>query len=707
MIRYTATIFISAFLLFLVQPMIARFILPWFGGTSAVWTTCMMFFQTVLLIGYLYAHLVRRWFAPRTAFLIHAGLLLIAAVSLKVAPPESFKPEGGENLTWSIVWLLFVTVGLPFLALSATGPLVQAWHSLSHGGRTYRLYAVSNLGSILALVSYPFLFERYFKLREQSFGWAIAFVVFAVLCVASAFQTFGRNSWARSAETVSGKSPRLAVIALWIGLAMAPSIVLLATTNLMCSEVASIPFLWILPLSLYLLSLIICFDRPGLYRRWFFFPLAIVSAVAATIVMLLGAQLTLLPQIVAFATTCFACGMICHGELERIKPDTQHLTLFYLMVSVGGALGGIFVAVIAPMIFSDYFEFHIGLAASIVLPVTLMIYQEYKRDKPRTLSAWATVFGALIAITCVGCSVFHILFTGIRDDVLVRVRNEYGLVLIVEDAERAGGPYRKMVNGRTEHGGQFLDEPKQMEPSGYYLDGCGPSLAIKAMRDSRAGRPLKVGVIGLGTGSLVTWARPGDEFCFYEINPVVESLAREYFTYLNGEDPKTKVITGDGRVQLERQYVATGSEKFDVICMDAFTSDSIPAHLLTEECFELYLNHLRNDGVIVVHITNTFVDLRPVLYEQARNYGLVPYLIDHNPDPEHETRWVLLTPDLNSQLHDVVSDIQSPWPDDMPRIEWTDDFSSLANLVDWSVGLELDYKREAENRNEEESNEPR
>ncbi len=696
MIRYAATIFLSAFLLFQVQPMIAKYILPWYGGTSVVWTTCMMYFQTVLLLGYLYSHLVRKTLSPRAIWLVHLTLLAAAAFMLKTEPPAYLRPVGGENLTWAIVKLLTVTVGLPFFALSTTGPLVQAWHSLSHGGKTYRLYAISNLGSILALVSYPFIFERVFPLGKQTLIWVIAFIGFAAVCAWSGWQTIGFKDWNQtnhstdSTKSSQAKSPGIGAILLWLTLSMAPSIMLLATTNLMCSEVASVPFLWILPLGLYLISLIICFDRPSMYKRRVFTPFLLLSAMAAVLVVQLHNKLELLPQIIGLASVCFACSMTCHGELERLKPAAENLTLFYLVMSVGGALGGIFVVVVAPMLFDDYFEFHIGLLASLVVPISIQIYSANKRSDSKVGRLYVLGFTGLVVATCVGCSLYYFADPGQQPGLLERSRNEYGLASV---KQREG--YRIMVNGRTEHGGQHMDPERAFEPSGYYLDGCGVSVAVKSYRQSlNPGAKLKIGVIGLGTGSMVVWGKPSDSFTFYEINPEVEMLARKYFTYLDDWPGPVDVILGDGRIQLERQMRESGSQQFDLIFMDAFTSDSIPAHLLTDECFDLYKGHLRPGGVLVAHISNRFVDLRPVVHQLATSHHLTPILIDHQYDDQQgATRWVLMTDNPMVLRSELVKNASVPWPSEMPTIKWTDDFASLSQLIDWSIGIDWDSIR--------------
>ena len=699
MLRYGFTIFLGAFLLFMVQPMIAKFILPWFGGTATVWTTCMMFFQVVLLVGYLYAHGLRRFFTPRGAFRIHLGMLFLACVAAlwaQATPPEFLKPKGGENLTLAIVQLLAVTVGLPFLVLSATGPLVQAWHSVSEGGETYRLYALSNAGSMLALLSYPFLFERLLRLHVQAIAWTSGFVAFVGFCVASGWPSANFERWQTdSKELQSDCRSRISKsdvrvgwqrIIIWTLLAMAPSIILMATTNLMSQEVASIPFLWLLPLTLYLLSLIICFDKPTLYRRWLFIPLLLCSIAVSVVTLHLSNQISLLPQVISLAVVCFSVAMSCHGELERLKPAPDHLTLFYLMISVGGAAGGVFVAAIAPRIFTDFYEFHIGLLLSLLLVLGVKVVEAYHAPnlKHQVATTWLATIGGLLSAGVVISSLIYFVESDSSPGLLAFERNEYGLVSV-----RESGDYRVMVNGRTEHGGQFLDTKKSLVPSGYYREGSGPAVALRALRSAAGFDPAKglhVGVVGLGTGSLICWGTENDRFCFYEINPLSEILARKYFTYLDAFE-STKVVLGDGRASLEHQLGEHGPLAYDLLVLDAFSSDSIPAHLLTIESFELYQKHLNPHGAIVVHISNRFVDVGPVVFGLAQKMGMTPVLLYHFNNLNERTRWVIVT--RNEEILKFVreSDTFVQWPEQMEPIVWTDDFTSLAQVVDWSFKL--------------------
>jgi len=658
MFRYGLTIFLSAFLLFQIQPMIARFILPWFGGTAAVWTTCMMFFQTTLLLGYLYAHILRKNLRPVVAWSIHIAVLAVAVALTLVVPSEGLKPTGEEHLTLGILKVLAATIGLPFFVLSATGPLIQAWQSLSHQGQSpYRLYGLSNLGSMLALLTYPFLIENFFPLADQAVIWTIGFFVFAACCCWSGWQALEYSQWWEESESDLGvpAAPGFVRVFSWAALAMTASIVLLATTNLLCQEVASFPFLWILPLALYLASFIICFDRPALYRRIIFAPALIVGAIASIMLVHLDVLAGLGLQIAGLATVCFAASMTCHGELERLKPASKFLTSFYLWISVGGALGGAFVCIAAPNWFDGFYEFHIGLAISLIVALVAILAASYSdvgdgQSSTGKLGGWALALGLFVALGVVACSLIYFLDPSYHKGVVYRGRNEYGLSSVLDD-----GKTRRFINGRIDHGAQSLEADQGANSIGYYVEGSGVAVAFQSLRQQRDGS-LKSGVVGLGAGQ-----SQGD----------------------------CEVVLGDGRIQLQRELEQSGPQGFDLIFMDAFSSDSIPVHLLTSESFDLYFDHLKPDGILVVHITNLFIDLRPVLLHHGKDRNIDPILIDCRPEGQKvKTRWVLLTRNQAVLQSSFVADAKRDWPADLEPLVWTDDFRSIASLLDWSAGVD-------------------
>ena len=648
-----------------------------------------MYFQTLLLFGYVYAHIVRRVFTPRITWLIHIALLTAAALALRIEAIPGQPITDSTNLAWSILQVLTLTIGLPFLALSTTGPLVQAWHSTSHPNQqTYRLYALSNLGSMLALLSYPFIVERFFGLSVQQTSWSIGFLVFAALSAWSGWQTVGYQEWSQSPESEENTKQddsRGAKIFAWLALSGTASIVLLATTNLMCLEVASYPFLWILPLTLYLLTLIICFDRPRWYLRGPCLVLFLFSVAYAILLVHLGSRASLVVQVIGMSSVCFLGSMVCHGELQRLKPPTSYLTLFYLCIATGGALGGIFVGLIAPLIFDGYYEFHIGLMLVILVPMTIIFFELRDKNTGFTNSFWAGVAASMIAISLIACSLVYQLDRSFQPDLIFRERSDYGIVSVQEKDN-----FRRLINGQTLHGGQSLNESFEFTPNLYYVQGSGAAIAFEIFRNWQAennqqDRPLQIGVLGLGTGSLSAWGHANDRFCFYELDPLVTRIAKDYFTFVKEND--VQIINGDGRFEMEKELASHGPRNYDILFIDAFSSDSIPVHLLTTECLDLYLKHLNPHGILVLHITNKFVDLRPVVHALAKNRGLEASLIDHEiPNSQSSTRWVLLTHNQELSKSPVLRSARSEWPDNLPSIVWTDDFASMAPLVIWNGG---------------------
>jgi len=723
-IRYALTIFLSAFLLFQVQPMIAKFILPWFGGSSLVWTTSMLFFQTALLAGYAYAHVVATVFGRGVQMAIHGVLLVAALFFLPVAPAASLRPTGGADPTMGVLVVLAISIGLPFFMLATTGPLIQSWQSATHPHRSpYRLYALSNLGSLLALLTYPFWIEPHLRLGSQSWFWSAGFVVFAALSLSSAWQAVrrapttqpGPNPAAPASTKPSTFDDRTTAprVFMWFALPMAASVMLLATTNLLTQEVAAVPFLWLAPLTLYLLSFIIAFDHSRWYVRPLFLPLLFVVAVATSLVAAGGPESPLPYQLIGFPLLCFLVSMTCHGELVRLKPAPRHLTGFYLMVALGGAAGGVLVAVVAPRVLTDCYEYFIGLIATLVLVIWASSLERRTRpDGPRlamarlgffVLSALGAVASASIVL------VIYLRLVGYDSDekIVDKRRNSYG-VLTVHDQ----GSYLSLTNGRIRHGQQYKDDYWRRQPVSYYGPTSGMGIAVDFMRRESLGQEgLHIGAIGLGTGTIAAYGDEGDRVRFYEINPAVESVARTFFTYLADTPAATQIVLGDARVQLERELEEGDAQGFNILAVDAFSSDSIPLHLLTEECFAVYDRHLAPGGIIAVHISNRFLDLHSVVFNAAKAHGMQAILIVDYPSATYDsTEWVLVSRNERLLRSAEVRAATSGWPDDMPEVKWTDDFASLwpiVNLswkIDWKELKELVIDREKpENEDGEES----
>ena len=686
---YAATIFLSAFLLFQVQPVIAKMILPWFGGSAGVWTVCLLFFQVVLLLGYLYAHLLATY-AGRAQTYVHRTLLVASLFALPIVPNAAWKPQSAGDPSLRILLLLSVTIGLPYLALSTTSPLLQAWYTWTSArdyAGTYRFYALSNAGSLLALVSYPVAVEPGLSLHNQAIFWSVGYIAFVVMCVAAAWHV--GSAPASHDETDTTPPPAASLCILWITLAACSSTLLLAITNHISQNIASVPFLWIVPLSLYLLSFILCFDHPHWYKRGLILRLLGVAlggmayGLAADFV---NAPITVL--IPLFCAGLFICCMFCHGELARLKPPAGHLTSFYLSISFGSALGAVFVALVAPRFFRGLWELPIGLGLCALL-VLIVLHRD-----PESLfyrARWHPMWLGLVAIACALWT--NLIVTPYHADRHLRVmtRNFYGvlrvadhistLVLQIEaDPEHLFDPpdprFRELFNGTITHGMQFLGARMRREPTTYYSQHSGVGVAIRAVQ---AGGPVRIGVIGLGAGTLAAYGRPGDVIHFYDINPLVIQIAKYQFSYLRESQAQIEITAGDARLSLEREQ----PENFDVLAVDAFSGDSIPVHLLTREAIELYFRHLRRGGVLAIHISNKYVDLEPVVRGAALRLHKEMIVVDNGADDKrgiYASTWVLLT-DPDSVMLPELKTAGEVLPRTAKPVHWTDDYSSLLRLL--------------------------
>ena len=683
---FGATIFLSAFLLFEIQPMIAKMILPWFGGSAAVWSVCLLFFQVVLLVGYLYAHVLVRFSGSPACRWIHVALLAAGIVTLPVMPQNSWKPLGSEDPAVRILLLLLVTIGLPYFLLTATSPLLQAWYVRTRqSGAPYRFYALSNAGSLVALLSYPVLIEPFFSRSHQGWGWSAAFVLFALLCGALALILGSRPRVDAQSPSVASPHPPWTTQLLWVALAACASILLLAVTNHISQNIAAVPFLWILPLSLYLLSLILCFEGHGWYHRGFFLRLlGVALGGMAYAVSPSFANMPLTPLIALFCGGLFVCCMFCHGELARLKPPVEHLTLFYLLFSLGGALGAVFVALLAPRIFSGFYELHFGLVlcAALVL-VVLRSDPGSALYKARWQPDWLILVGLACALTASLIVTAHESASNAR----FRSRNFYGALQVVDTsvaAESDGNPassgpearVRELFNGTIKHGIQFLEPARRREPTSYYAPDSGVGLAL---RTSGAKGPLRVGVIGLGAGTLAAYGRAGDNYTFYEINPLVVRVANQQFTFLQDSPAQIHIELGDARLSLEREL----PQNFDVLAVDAFSGDSIPVHLLTREAFALYFRNLKPDGVLCVHISNRYLNLQPVLEAAAASFGKQSMLIFNDKDDPagvSVASWMNVGGPID--LAEANSGTSGKTPaKPLARYLWTDDYSSLFRIL--------------------------
>ena len=846
-VLFGGAIFLSAFLLFGVQPLLSKAILPWFGGSSAVWTTCMLFFQLVLFSGYAYSHLLvarlpenRQWATHLVVLAVGAAWLMAGVFGdalAPVLPAASWKPSAGADPTWRVVLMLALTIGWPYFVLSTTGPLLQAWYGRLHPGVVpYRLYALSNAGSLLALLGYPFVVEPRWDLATQGLAWSLLFVVFvmltavvawlsrrsvgekprlvpaaaacdrnelgappvrtlSVICLLAGAATWGwvigiatgaiaieetlalravtglglvglcllpagwglwqhrrwgvdlaRNSfwlllgvslvawlWQDGPSLVGGGqefdwsslvqsltpaalagfllwclhlpsmrarfdvktptgsipvSPGVGVRVLWFLLAAAPSVLLLAVTNHVCLDVATVPFLWVVPLALYLVSFIFCFEGERWYARRLYLLQAAVSLVAVLVALGEASGLPVTIQVAIFFSALFVLSMVCHGELARLKPDPGQLTGFYLTVSAGGAAGGVFVGVIAPRVFSAYVELHAGLALITVLVLGVLARDSWDgRQSSRKSCVAAMLSWGVMAVGLL--FVLGRMAEGTRRDVIDVSRNFYGVLRVRDETmPESQEPVRRLVHGRTFHGMQFLESPKRTEPTSYYGRHSGVGLLLATGTD----RPRRIGIVGLGIGTLAVYSRPGDELTFYELDPAVHQMARKHFDYLELADRRgveLDVVIGDARLSLERE----SSRKFDVLVLDAFTSDAVPVHLVTREAFAVYHRHLAPDGLLALNISTTHFELQPLVTALAESVQMQAVMVVSAPDRrrgQEACQWMLLASgDVTSRVPTLL-DLETvqrreaipPTADSAilrptaRRVHWTDSFSN-------------------------------
>lgn len=680
---YAVTILVSAFLLFQVQPLIARYILPWFGGSPAVWTTSMLFFQTLLLIGYSYAHWIISRLKVRFQVLVHIGLLAAALVQLPIIPNAAWQPDSASLPVWHVLFVLALSIGLPYLALASTSPLIQAWFSRANPGKSpYRLYALSNAGSLAGLLTFPFLFEPYLTRNTIAIIWSVAFGGYVILSAASAIWTWrktnetpGEQITAPAKPGEAGPAPTWPQRLLWLFLAATAVIMLLAVTNQITQDVAVVPFLWVLPLAIYLLTFIIAFDAGRWYARQVFM-VAVIPAIAAIIfTMVFTLKLSIIIQVALYSVGLFVIAMVCHGELNRLKPASRYLTGFYLMISLGGALGGVFVALIAPVIFNAYLEMNVGLGLAVVL-VLVVRYLDSVPEQGERLVGWRRV--AIIGVVAaLAGALLVIVQNNSREKPVYQSRNFYGVLTVQDQDQGTDLAQRMLIHGVITHGTQFLAPDKQDIPTTYYSEASGGGLALLTKQSDG---PVRVGIVGLGAGTLAAYGQEGDAYRIYEINPEVLAIAERDFTYLADSDAEINVILGDARLSMEREP----AQHFDVLILDAFSGDAVPAHLLTIEAFAVYLRHLEPDGVIAVHISNRFLDLKPVVDGAVDYYGMETVYIpsgDGSNSLAYAAEWMLVSADpAFLRLPEIAAAAQLFEGRSGVRL-WTDDYTSLFPII--------------------------
>ena len=730
---FMVTMFLSAWLLFAIQPMFAKLVLPLLGGAPQVWVTAMLFFQAMLLVGYAYVHVTSRWLNLRWQAFVHLVVLIVALASLPVRVASS-EPLTDQPILW-LITLFTISVGLPFFAISATAPLLQRWFGHSghdHAHDPYFLYGASNLGSILALLSYPIVVEPSLRLGQQAWTWAGGYALLIFLIVACAI-ALRRAPSGRSALSVGlpgtidpgtidpgtidpgtidkvswGRRLR------WVALAFAPSSLLLGVTTRITTDVAAIPMLWVIPLVLYLSTFVVVFSRrPLLRHNWMVVAQPYVLAVVFS-ADFFGKQW--LPSLAGYLAVFFVTAMVCHGELARLRPAVRHLTEFYFAMALGGMLGGVFNALIAPATFVDVYEFAIALAlacmlrpmlapggtkarvldvalpllllGALLLPGQLDLYSLWPGDSIR----YAFLVFAILSIFAFKDRPLRF---GLGVGAFLAVQFLAGSSLVVDQARSFFGVYKivlhqqeieayKFKHGTTFHGAQYTDPSRRREPLTYYIEAGPLGQVFAALAGSN--RPGTVGLVGLGVGSTLCYQQPDQRWTIYEIDPLVTRIAQDtrYFNYLAEcmDDSRTEIIHGDARLSIQEAEAG----QFDLLILDAFSSDAVPVHLLTKEAMDLYLDKVSEDGVILFHISNRYITLVRVISGLVEDAGLAglgqTYSAGSDKPPLHSnSHWVAVG--RTKQALAFLAD-DPRWAETLPlqdSVLWTDDFSNLIAVL--------------------------
>jgi hypothetical protein len=668
---FGCAVFLASFLLFLVEPIAAKQLLPVFGGSAAVWITCLVFFQTALLVAYLYAH----WLAQRSHWIVHLALLLLAAVSAIVWTTRTIDfSSASEHPISAIFAALGLSIGLPFLILGATSPLLQVWLARLETRRIpYRLFALSNLASLLALAAYPTVVEPHFTLKAQRLAWCGGFAAFAFLSAILTWRTRSRTELPAlaSAEIESGITPApLSHKLLWVLLPMGATMQLSAVTSYLTQNIAAIPLLWILPLAVYLTTLILAFQFARSLPRGILVRLLVVM-IAGLGYMLshVDVSVPLSIGLSFFLVEVFISCLFLHTEAYALRPQrASESTLFYLFFAAGGALGSFFIGIASPLVFS----FNYDLALTFVVTALLALAVTWSSGWAQRL-LWATASVLLLALVVM----LHVAY---QRNTPLAVRNFYGSLRVRQSLSAyPGSTMRTLTNGTIQHGTQIFSAELRKTPTTYYAEDSGVGLAL---RFCCHGRTRNLGVIGLGVGTIAAYGQPGDRIRFYEINPAVTPIAQNLFTYLRESGAQVNIVEGDARSSLSREQ----PQNFDVLVVDAFSGDAIPLHLLTSQALDLYKRHLAPGGILAFHISNQHVDLEPEITQLAKAAGMdvrrVPSLANEQRG-EFTATWMLLTDNpIFFTQSDVASRVRQPADDSKVHL-WTDDYSSLLPLVRW------------------------
>lgn len=722
---FIGAIFTSAFLLFAVQPMFTKMVLPLLGGSPGVWSVAMVFFQSLLLAGYGYAHLSTKYLSLRTAILVHIGLFALTAAALPIGISASLgdPPNSGQEL-W-LIGVFMASVGLPFFAVSANGPLLQAWfaksaHPTAHD--PYYLYGASNFGSFAALLLYPVLIEPLMTLNAQTGAWSVGFLALGVLIAGAGLLAMRDQAIAKTVDIAAvDDAPTAKAIVSWIALAMVPSGLLVACTAYLSTDVAASPFMWVVPLALYLSTFMIVFRETLPFKLDAVERYLPLLAGALALFMFMG-EIYLVLSLVLHLSFLMVATLVCHARLYRLRPSSRHLTGFYLAMSFGGVLGGLFCGLIAPNIFTRVAEYPILIVAALAC-----IGAVYSAP----LSAWAkqalpwfagillfgladhftsvlhgqtlstAVVGALIMLCALVMALYRrplvslgivaglfaimgpVSLTG-RDE--VAIRSFFGVNKVQTSND---GMFRRLTHGTTLHGSMRIKDAEgnaitgRPEPLSYYYDGGPISQTVKSIQARNPGKPVTIGVVGLGTGALACYGRPGDNWTYYEIDPAVVGIAKDptLFRFLSDCAPDAKIVVGDARLTL-----AKDKQVFDLLIIDAFASDAIPTHLLTREAVAMYMQHLKPEGVLTMHISNRHLELSSVVAAIGQSLGLEGVVrFDGNASEKHTSHGYAgsLVAALSRDTNALKPLDESGWRRFQPTKTkvWTDDYSNIVGAM--------------------------
>lgn len=694
---FAVCVFLGSFLLFAVEPIIGKFILPWFGGSSAVWITAVLFFQTVLFIGNSYCYAVSLLNVKRQG-IVHIGVVVatmfvFAATALcwktPIMPTLIFDESFIHFPTLRVLKILCISIGLPFFVLSTTSSLLQYWYGRMYSEKSpYSFFGLSNAAALLALMLYPFIIEPALTLYRQGWVWSYAYFVYGIGIVFVSFVYFKhtRSNSVRLHERLREEGEKLPVkrYVEWIALATCASIMMLATTNQLTQSIASIPLLWLLPLSLYLISFVVCFTNWQLYNRRIFSLTTLIMVIPLIMVIMMKERIPLIIQIIIYSCFLFSGCIVCHGELYQRRPQSARLPIFYLCVTLGGMVGGIFVSLIAPVIFTAYYEFHIGSIACIAITLLVLFKEKTAGTFFRGARTKSTVRFEKVALCFISVIFIVVLSRKLPTRPVFVQRDFYGLLSIREAVSPDYGPYKVLFNGNIMHGLQFSRNQYQlMLPTTYFSPDSGIGLSLQYHPKRFVNAPMRIGCIGLGIGTLAAYGKEGDYMRFYELNPHVVDIAHKHFTYLKNCRAQIDIVVGDGRLRLQQELMNKQNQNFDILIVDVFNGGTIPMHLLTKESFELYLQHTnRENGIIAINISNKYLNLIPVIKALSRHFDLTAAIVDTGEESEYlgniPSRWALLTK-KRAVFDKYLFYNNLDQVEDIPL--WSDSFSNLFDVL--------------------------